>query len=75
MLQIDHGLHHLFAIQHHHIGSARRIHRRALQGEGPYRRFIRLMQGNFAKPGIRLEFRRGFDNGHRVADFRCRERV
>lgn len=44
MLQIDHGLHHLFAIQHHHIGSARRIHWRTLQGEGPYRRFIRLMQ-------------------------------
>ncbi len=74
-MQIDHRLHHLFAIEHHHIGGARRIHRRALQGKGPYRGFIRLVQGNFGKAGIGLEFRRGFDNGHRFADFRRRERV
>jgi hypothetical protein len=34
----------VFAIEHHHIGGARGIDRRSLQGKGPHRRFIRLVQ-------------------------------
>ena len=74
-MQIDDGFNDMFAIEHHHIGSAGGINGRSLQGKGPYRRFIRLVQGNLSKAGIRLELRRGFDNGHRFADFRRRERV
>lgn len=74
-MQTDHGFNDVFAIEHHHIGSAGSIDRRSLQGKGPYRRLVRLVQGNLSKAGIRLKLRRGFDNGHRFTDFRRRERV
>ena len=75
VLQIDDGFNDMFTIQHHHIGGARGVNGCSLQGKGPHRRFIRLVQGNFGKAGIGLEFRRGFNNGHRFTDFRRRERV
>lgn len=43
VLQIDHGFNDVFAIEHHHIGSAGSIDRRSLQGKGPYRRLVRLV--------------------------------
>lgn len=43
ILQINHGFNDVFAIEHHHIGSAGSIDRRSLQGKGPYRRLVRLV--------------------------------
>ena len=68
ILQIDHRFNHVLTVKHHHIGGARCIYRRAFQGKFPYGFFIRFMQRNFGEAGIRLEFRRGFDDSDRFAN-------
>lgn len=65
----------MFTIKHDDIGTAGRIHRRAVKHKVPDFGLFWLRQRNLGKAGIGFKIRRGFHNGYGPVDFISRQRV